>query len=116
MAAAATELAGIGTAISEAAASVAGPTTTIATAAADEVSAAIAQLFGAFGQEYQAINAQLGALYNQFTQNLAAAANAYFGDEAISAATLVKGATTGLFTPTSPRWYRRLSARTPRLS
>ncbi len=102
MAAAAAELAGIGTVINEAAASVAGPTTTIATAAADEVSTAIAQLFGAFGQEYQAINAQLGALYNQFTQNLAAAANAYFGDEAISAATLVKGATTGLFTPTSP--------------
>lgn len=102
MTAAATELAGIGTAISEAAASVAGPTTTIATAAADEVSAAIAQLFATFGQEYQAVNAQLGSLYSQFTQKLAAAANAYFGDEAISAASLVKGATAGLFTPTSP--------------
>lgn len=102
MVAAAAELAGIGSAINEAAASVAGPTTTIATAAADEVSTAIAQLFGAFGQEYQAINAQLGTLYSQFTQKLTAAANAYFGDEAISAASLVKGATAGLFTPTSP--------------
>ncbi|KZS58994.1 PE family protein [Mycobacterium ostraviense] len=102
MAAAAADFAGIGTAINEAAAAMAVPTTAIAAAAADEVSTVIAQLFGAFGQEYQAINAQLGALYNQFTQKLVAAANAYFGDEAISAAILVNGATAGLFTPTSP--------------
>ncbi|WP_188112926.1 PE family protein [Mycobacterium simiae] len=102
LAAAATELAGIGSALSEATAAAAAPTAAIATAAADEVSTAIAQLFGAFGQEFQAINAQLGALYNEFTLKLTAAANAYFGDDAISAARLVRGATTGLITPTSP--------------
>jgi hypothetical protein len=39
-------------------------------AAADEVSAAIAALFGRYGREYQAIAAQADALHEQFVQAL----------------------------------------------
>jgi hypothetical protein len=102
LAAAATELAGIGSAISEATAAAAGPTTGIMTAAADEVSAAIAQLFGAYGQEYQAISTQLASFHNELTQLLTATANTYINAEAINTATLLQGATAGLYTPTSP--------------
>ncbi|WP_156764908.1 PE family protein, partial [Mycobacterium sp. 1081908.1] len=47
---AAQDLAGIRSSLAEAAASAAGPTTGIATAAQDEVSVAIASMFGNFGQ------------------------------------------------------------------
>lgn len=55
LAAAATDLAGIGSAINQATAAVAAPTTGLAAAAADEVSTALATLFGAYGQQFQAI-------------------------------------------------------------
>ncbi|MCV7079383.1 PE family protein [Mycobacterium szulgai] len=102
LSAAATELAGIGSALSEATAAAAGPTTGIAAAAADEVSTALANMFGAFGQEYQAISAQLSSFYADLTQRLTATANLYINSEAINIATLVQGATQGLYTPTSP--------------
>lgn len=50
---AAQDLAGIRSALVEAAQAVAVPTTALAAAGEDEVSAAIAALFGTFGQEYQ---------------------------------------------------------------
>ncbi|WP_119184907.1 PE family protein [Mycobacterium decipiens] len=102
LAAAATELAGIGSAVSAATAAAAAPTTGLVAAAADEVSTAIANLFGALGQEYQAISAQLAAFHNEFTQRLAAAAYAFVYTEATNTSALVQGATAGLFTPTSP--------------
>ncbi|WP_023643011.1 PE family protein, partial [Mycobacterium tuberculosis] len=73
LAAAATDLAGIGSAINQATAAVAAPTTGLAAAAADEVSTALATLFGAYGQQFQAISAQVAAFHNEFTQRLAAA-------------------------------------------
>ena len=54
LAAAATDVGNIGSAISTASSTAAGPTTGLLPAAEDEVSAAIAKLFGAYGQEYQA--------------------------------------------------------------
>jgi len=99
--AAAAELAGIGSTLSEATAAAAAPTTAIATAAADEVSTALANLFGAFGQEYQAISAQLGSFYAELTDRLTATANLYINSEAINISTLVQQATQGLYTPTS---------------
>ena len=48
----------IGSAISDAHANAAGPTTGLVAAAEDEVSAAIAELFGRYGQQYQAVLAQ----------------------------------------------------------
>jgi hypothetical protein len=53
-AAAASDLAGIGSTVSAANSAAAASTTAMLPAAADEVSAAIAALFGTFGQEYQA--------------------------------------------------------------
>ncbi len=64
VAAAAAEVAGIGSAVSTAGAAAAGPTCALAAAAGDEVSAAIAKPFGAYGQEYQAVLAQVEAFYS----------------------------------------------------
>lgn len=63
-------------------------TTEVAAAGADEVSAAIAALFGAHAQEYQAAAARAAAYYEDFVRTLGAAAAAYAGAEATSAASL----------------------------
>lgn len=98
---AAAELAGIGAALNEATAAAAAPTTAIAAAAADEVSTALANLFGAFGQEYQAISARLASVYAELTERLTATANLYINSEATNIASLVENVTQGLYTPTS---------------
>ncbi|MGB9222675.1 PE family protein, partial [Mycobacterium sp.] len=66
--AAATDLASVGTAISAANAAAVAPTTTVMTAAADEVSVQIAALFGAHAQGFQALSAQAEAFHDQFVQ------------------------------------------------
>jgi PE family/Histidine phosphatase superfamily (branch 1) len=58
------------------------PTTEMAAAGADEVSAAIAKLFGAHAQEYQAAAAQAATWHEQFVRTLSAAAASYAGTEA----------------------------------
>jgi len=90
---AAANVAGIRSAITSASASAAGQTTGVAAAAADEVSAAIANLFGAYGQDYQALIGQATAFHEQFVATLAAAANGYAGAEA--AATNLLGSLLG---------------------
>ena len=98
-AAAATELTGIGSVIGEAAAAAAMPTTGIMSAAADEVSAAIANLFGGFGLDFQTINSQFGGFYEGLVQRLTTTVESYANAEAINTAALVQGATGGLATP-----------------
>ncbi|OBK46757.1 PE family protein, partial [Mycobacterium sp. 1081908.1] len=88
LAAASADLSGIGEAIKEATASWAPPTTGIAPAAADEVSAAIARLFGNYAQTYQALGAQAVAFQQQFMQALSGGAGSYASAEATSAAFL----------------------------
>jgi hypothetical protein len=88
MAAAAAELEGIGSALGAASAAAAGPTSTVLAAAGDEVSAAIADLFGGYGQEYQVLLRRVSVFQNQFQQSLAAAGNAYVQAEAAGAAAL----------------------------
>jgi len=83
--AAAQNLAGIRATLSEASAAAAGPTTGVMAAAGDEVSAAVAALFGNFGQEYQAINAQAQAFHAQFVNLMNAGAGAYLSAEAANA-------------------------------
>jgi hypothetical protein len=83
---AAQDLAGIRSSLAEAAASAAGPTTGIATAASDEVSVAIASMFGNFGQEFQALSAQAQAFHQQFVSLMNAGAGAYVSAEAANAA------------------------------
>ncbi|MCV7445477.1 PE-PPE domain-containing protein [Mycobacterium paraense] len=87
----ATEIEGIGSAFSAATAAAAAPTSGVAAAAGDEVSAAIANVFGAVGKEYQAVVAQFAAFHNQFQQTLASAGLAYAEAEAGIAATLGLG-------------------------
>ena len=55
---AATDVESIGSAIGTAGSNAAGPTTGLLAAAQDEVSGAIANLFGAYGRQYQALLAQ----------------------------------------------------------
>ncbi|SOJ56543.1 PE-PGRS family protein PE_PGRS16 [Mycobacterium simulans] len=82
--AAAAELSTIGAAISQANAAAALPTTPVVAAGGDEVSAAIAALFGSHAQEYQAISAQVTAFHDQFVRNLQAAVSSYAGTEAVN--------------------------------
>lgn len=102
LAAAATELSGIGTAIGEAAAAAATPTTALMTAAADEVSTAIANFFGGYGRQFQSINATLGSLYEGLVANLNSTVDYYVNAEAINTAQLIQRVTGGLYTPTTP--------------
>jgi len=88
---AAQDLAGIRSSLAEAAASAAGPTTGLATAAQDEVSTAIASLFGNFGQEFQALSAKAQAFHQQFVSLMNAGAGAYASAEAANAAQAVLG-------------------------
>lgn len=64
------------------------PTSTLAAAASDEVSAAIASLFSSYGQEYQALSAQAAAFQEQFVQALSNASRAYAAAEAVNAGPL----------------------------
>lgn len=83
--AAAGELAGIGSTMQEAAAAAAGPTTGLATAAADEVSLAISRVFGTFGAEFQAVNNQAATFHAEFVRLLNGGAAAYLNTEIANA-------------------------------
>ena len=95
MAAAAADVAGIGSAINDANAAAAGPTTGVLRAAADEVSASAAALFNSYAREYQAIIKQAGAFHDEFARLLAAAGNAYAETEAAASKALAVPLTTG---------------------
>src|SRR5258708_25182898 len=82
LASAATDLAGIRSIISEANTFAAGPTLGVLPAGADEVSVAIAALFDAHGQAYQALSAEAALFHDQFVQILNGAGSAYAAAEA----------------------------------
>ncbi len=82
VAAAASDLAGIGSAVGIASAMAAAPTTGLLAAGADEISAAVAVMFGAHAPQYQALSAQAAAFNDQFMRVLNAAAGAYASAEA----------------------------------
>ena len=88
VASAASNLAGIGSAISEANGAAVAPTTAMMPAACDEVSAAIASLFSSHGQQYQAVSAKMAAFHKQFVQNLTSAEATYAGAEVANASLL----------------------------
>ncbi|CMS62327.1 13E12 repeat-containing protein [Mycobacterium tuberculosis] len=79
---AAGNLARLGSMISAANSAAAAQTTAVAAAGADEVSAAVAALFGAHGQTYQVLSAQAAAFHSQFVQALSGGAQAYAAAEA----------------------------------
>lgn len=88
VAAAAADVAGIGSSLAEATAAAAASTTAVVTAAGDEVSAAIASLFSGHGQHYQALSARAAALHDQFVAALNDAAGAYAAAEAANTSPL----------------------------
>jgi hypothetical protein len=88
MATAAADVAAIGTTINEAKVAAAGATTGVISAAADEVSEAIATLFNAYADECQAVIGQVAVFHREFAQALAAGGNAYANAEAAILAAL----------------------------
>ncbi|WP_459758462.1 PE family protein, partial [Mycobacterium riyadhense] len=82
IAAAAEQLTGIGSAIEAAGTAVATSTTQLLPAAGDEVSAAIAALFGTFGQDFQSVQAQAVSFHARFVQALNTGAGTYAAAEA----------------------------------
>ena len=72
----------VGTAIAAQNAAIAGPTTGVVSAAADEVSALTATQFGAHAAMYQAVSAQAAAVHDMFVHILGASAGSYAATEA----------------------------------
>ncbi|WP_156687609.1 PE family protein [Mycobacterium sp. Marseille-P9652] len=96
LAAAATDLEAIGSAIADARTAAAGPTTALAAAAGDEVSAAIADAFEGYGRAYQSVIIRAEAFQTGFAGTLATAGNLYGQAESAGAswlATFVSGPT-----------------------
>lgn len=90
--AAAEDLAATGSVISAASAAVAHSTTSLSVAAEDEVSKAVAALFGGLGREYQAVATQAAHYHERLTVGLAASVNAYASTEAANAHALPNAA------------------------
>jgi len=92
LAQAATQVATIGDTLGAANTTTAASTQAVLPAAADEVSAAVANLFSSFGHDYQAAAGQAAAYQQQFVQHLTAAANSYAGAEAANVSVLAPAA------------------------
>jgi hypothetical protein len=88
MAAAAADLATIGSNVSAAHAAAVPSTVAVLPAAADEVSAAIASAFANHAQSFQGLAGKAAAFHDQFVQTLKSGGAAYAQTEASSAATL----------------------------
>ncbi len=90
LAAAAADMAGIGSTLNAANVVAAVPTTGVLAAAADEVSTQVAALLSAHAQGYQQLSRQMmTAFHDQFVQALRASADAYATAEASAAQTMV---------------------------
>ena len=88
--AAATDVAAVGSTVNAAHIAAAAPTVAVVPAAADEVSAGIANLFSGFAKEYQALAGQASAFQQQFVQHLHATAGSYTAAETVNAASLLQ--------------------------
>jgi PE family/Pentapeptide repeats (8 copies) len=86
--AAASDLANIGSTLNVANAAATAPISDVMAAGADEVSEAVAAVFGAHAQAYQAISAQADAFHQQFVQLLNTGAGSYAGAEAANTSPL----------------------------
>jgi hypothetical protein len=86
--AAAADVAGIGSSLSEANRAAAASTTDVIAAGGDEVSAAVASLFSSRGKAFQALSTQAAEFHSRFVQALNTGARAYASTEAASTASL----------------------------
>ncbi|KAA8964274.1 PE domain-containing protein [Mycobacterium sp.] len=82
IAAAASQLEGIGTSFAAESSAAAAPTTALPPAASDEVSILQAGVFSTYGQLYQTVSAQAQAIHQQFVNLLGTSANSYGATEA----------------------------------
>jgi hypothetical protein len=82
---AAGSLAGIGSLLGEATAAAAAPTTSVEAAAADDVSIAISQMFGAYGKQFQALSTQAAEFHSNFVSLLNGGAAAYLDTDIANA-------------------------------
>ena len=89
LASAAGDLQSIGAVVVAGNTAAAGPTTAVAPAAADEVSALTAAHFAAHAVMYQAIGAEAAAIHELFVTTLATSAGSYLVTEIANAATVV---------------------------
>jgi PE family len=96
IAAAATDVAAVGSTVNAAHMAAAAPTVAVIPAAADEVSAGIANLFSGFAKEYQTLAGQASAFQQQFVQHLHASAASYSSAEAVNAGSLGSAAALSL--------------------
>jgi hypothetical protein len=88
MVTASAELATIGSSLRMAHADAAAPTVVLVPAAADEVSAGIAQLFSRHAEHYQALAGHAAAFPERFAHNLTASARSYASTEGANASSL----------------------------
>jgi hypothetical protein len=88
MTSAATDLATIGSDLTEAHLAAVAPTVSLVPAAADEVSAAIASLLSEHAQDFQALAGRAAAFHEEFVQHLHAGASSYASTDAASASWL----------------------------
>jgi len=92
----------LGSSIAAESAAVAAPTTEVVPAAADEVSALQAAIFGAYGNLYQSVNAQATAIHELFVHTLGASAGSYAATESANSgatATPLSGVISSLLDP-----------------
>src|ERR1700744_4572788 len=83
--AASSNLSKINSALQSAKSAAAGSTTQVTAEAGDEVSTAISQLFGNYGQEFQALSAQASQFHEEFVQALTSGGLNYAASEAANA-------------------------------
>jgi len=106
MAAAATDVAAIGSTVNAAHMAAAVPTVAVIPAAADEVSASIAQVFSGVAQDFHALVGQAATFGQQFAQHLSASAGSYVATEAANLASLIDStaatATSGITAVSGP--------------
>jgi PE family/PPE-SVP subfamily C-terminal region len=86
IAAAATQLEGIGNSFATESSAAAAPTTALAPAASDEVSALQAGVFSTYGQLYQSVSAQAQAIHQQFVSMLQSSSGSYADTESANQA------------------------------
>jgi hypothetical protein len=86
IAAAATQLEGIGNSFSAESAAAAGPTTALAPAGSDEVSALQAGVFSTYGQLYQTVSAEAETIHQQFVSLLQSSSSSYADTESLNQA------------------------------
>jgi hypothetical protein len=92
LAAAASDLAGIGSTINTASAAAAAPTSAVAASAADAVSAQVAAFLSEHGLGYQQFSAQIAQFHEQFVQSMSSGANAFAAAESSAAQNLASAA------------------------